>query len=122
MGAGSRRRRGAGDPVTITEDVPLDEVVRIMERRRVKRLPVVRVGDTVVGIVSRANLLHALASLVPRSAGRHRWMGRPDPPAADRRALNRQPWAPIALIDIVVKGGVVELWGTITEVRSRARP
>ena len=33
-----------------------------MERRRVKRLPVVRAGR-MVGIVSRANLMHALASL-----------------------------------------------------------
>jgi CBS domain-containing protein len=100
------------DPVTITEDVPLDEVVRIMERRRVKRLPVVR-GDKVVGIVSRANLLHALASVAAAL---------PEGTATDaqirQRAideLNRQPWAPVALIDIVVKGGVVELWGTITE-------
>ena len=50
------------EPITITEDAALDEVVRIMERRRIKRLPVVR-GAQVIGIVSRANLLHALASL-----------------------------------------------------------
>lgn len=100
------------DPVTITEDAPLDGVVRIMERRRIKRLPVVR-GDKVVGIVSRANLLHALASV----AG-----ALPEGAASDAQIrqsvideLNRQPWAPIALIDIVVKDGVVELWGTITE-------
>ena len=50
------------DPLTVTEDTPLDEVVRRMEKRRIKRLPVVR-GDEVVGIVSRANLVHALAGL-----------------------------------------------------------
>ena len=48
-------------PVTITEDTSLDEVVHLMEARRIKRLPVVRNGK-VVGIVSRANLLHALAT------------------------------------------------------------
>ena len=50
------------DALTVTEDTPLDEVVRLMEKRRIKRLPVVR-GNEVVGIVSRANLVHALAGL-----------------------------------------------------------
>ena len=48
-------------PITITEDTSLEEVVHLMESRRIKRLPVVRNGK-VVGIVSRANLVHALAS------------------------------------------------------------
>jgi CBS domain-containing protein len=48
--------------LSITEDTPLDEVVRLMEKRQIKRLPVVR-GNEVVGIVSRANLVHALAGL-----------------------------------------------------------
>ena len=54
------------DPYTVTEGTPLEDVVRIMEKHRIKRLPVVR-GKLVVGIVSRANLLHALASLAPRA-------------------------------------------------------
>ena len=100
------------EPITITEDAALDEVVRIMERRRIKRLPVVR-GTQVIGIVSRANLLHALASL-----------GAAAPPTAKtdvaiREQLlaefDRQTWAPVALIDVMVKDGAVELWGTITE-------
>jgi osmotically-inducible protein OsmY len=33
--------------------------------------------------------------------------------------LARQPWAPLALIDIIVKNGVVDLWGTITDERVR---
>jgi len=100
------------EPVTIEEATPLDEVVKIMERRRIKRLPVMR-GSQVVGIVSRANLLHALASLGRGAA----------PPAKTDVAIreqllaefDRQTWAPVALIDVVVKDGVVELWGTITE-------
>jgi len=100
------------EPVTITEDASLDEVVRVMERRRIKRLPVVR-GKEVVGIVSRANLLHALASLAAAAT----------PPAKSDVAIReqllaefeKQTWAPVALIDAVVKNGIVELWGTITE-------
>jgi CBS domain-containing protein len=100
------------EPVTVTEDASLDAVVQLMERRRIKRLPVMR-GSEVVGIVSRANLLHALAGL-----------GAAAPPpaktdAAIRQQLlaefDKQTWAPVALIDAVVKDGVVELWGTITE-------
>src|ERR1700680_2785853 len=54
------------EPFTITEDTPLDEVVQLMERHRIKRLPVVREGQ-LVGIVSRANIMHALVSLVPEA-------------------------------------------------------
>src|SRR6266508_3583692 len=49
-------------PLTVTEETPLEEVVKVMEKRQIKRLPVVR-GNEVVGIVSRANLVHALAGL-----------------------------------------------------------
>src|SRR5215475_1877029 len=50
------------EPITVHEDTPVEEVVRLMESRRIKRLPVMR-QDKVVGIVSRANLLHALATV-----------------------------------------------------------
>ena len=50
------------DPITITEETPLDEIVTSMERNGVKRLPVMRDGK-VIGIVSRANLLQAVAGL-----------------------------------------------------------
>src|SRR4051812_49609576 len=52
------------DPHTITEDASLEEIVTSMETNGVKRLPVMR-GNALVGIVSRANLLQAVASLAP---------------------------------------------------------
>jgi CBS domain-containing protein len=52
------------DPLTVTEDTRLDEVVRLMENRNVKRLPVLRDGK-VIGIVSRANLMRALGTIRP---------------------------------------------------------
>ena len=48
------------NPRTISDDTPLDEIVKMMEKHQIKRVPVVG-GGHVVGIVSRANLLHALA-------------------------------------------------------------
>jgi len=85
-----------------------------MERRRIKRLPVLRDGK-MVGIVSRANLMHALASLV-------RDVQTPtggDAAIRDRilAVLGQQPWAPG--VNVVVKNGIAELWGTITEERER---
>ncbi len=69
------------DPYTVTEDDALEAVVELMERHRVKRLPVMRNGQ-LVGIVSRANLMHALASLArddtqaPATAVRSDFCGR----------------------------------------------
>jgi CBS domain-containing protein len=60
------------DVHTASIDASLDDIVRIMERHRVKRVPVVEEGK-VVGIVTRANLLHALVGIAdeiaPSSAG-----------------------------------------------------
>ena len=78
-------------PRTITEDTPLDEIVQLMERHRIKRLPVVEDGK-LVGMVSRADLMHALASL--RSATAE---AAPMRCAAHPRSIGRlgtQSWAP----------------------------
>ena len=55
--------------VTVQPDTPLGEVAGILETRRIKRVPVTKAGR-LVGIVSRANLVQALASV-------------PDEPASD---------------------------------------
>jgi len=58
---GKAREIMTPDPWTIGEDETLEAVVEVMERRRIKRIPVTRAGR-IVGIISRANLMHALAS------------------------------------------------------------
>jgi CBS domain-containing protein len=50
------------DPVIVAEDTPLEKIVDVMERHQIKRLPVVS-SQQLVGIVSRANLIRALASV-----------------------------------------------------------
>lgn len=104
------------DPVSVTEDTPLEDVVTLMEKRRIKRVPIVKDGK-VIGIVSRANLLHALASVAGEAAPAkvedqviRQWL------LAD---LEQQSWAPSATLDVVVRDGVVDLWGTITDERTR---
>ncbi len=102
------------EPYTIGEDASLDEVVHLMERHRIKRLPVTRDGK-LVGIISRANLLHALASIAPAAAP----VSEDDAAVRDRvlTALSKQRWA--FALNVVVKNGVVELWGTIMDERER---
>jgi len=101
---------------TVSENASLEEIVKIMEQHRVKRLPVLRDG-TLVGIVSRANLLRALASI----AGETRPTTTDDAKIRDHllAELRRQPWVPAGLIDIVVRNGVIHLWGTIFDERQR---
>jgi CBS domain-containing protein len=104
------------DVKTIAEDADLGAVVALMEKHRIKRLPVVR-GNALVGIVSRANLLHALASLA-REIGPNS-----ETDEAIRAAvlaeLDRQSWAPRHMIDVVVRNGIVELWGTVIDPGQR---
>jgi CBS domain-containing protein len=102
-------------PLTITEDTPLEKIVELMEKNDIKRLPVTR-GDQVVGIVSRANLLQAVASLARQV---------PDPTADDDHirnriidALEKNDWCPFGL-SVIVRDGIVHLSGVITEEHSR---
>jgi CBS-domain-containing membrane protein len=102
-------------PLTITEDTELEKIVDLMEKNNVKRLPVIR-GDQIVGIVSRANLLQAVASLARQI---------PDPTADDDHIRNRvidalakNDWCPFGL-SVIVRDGIVHLSGVITEERSR---
>ena len=102
------------DPWTIDENESLEAVVDMMERHRIKRIPVTRSGR-VVGIISRANLMHALASLA-RDAS---------PPAGGDAAIRdsimaaiaSQDWAP--QVNVIVKDGIVELYGVVTDDRER---
>jgi len=49
-------------PLAVGEETPLAEIADLLEARQIKRVPVVRDGK-VIGIVSRADLLQAFASM-----------------------------------------------------------
>ena len=101
---------------TVDEVTPIEDIVDLMERRRIKRVPVL-CGGQVVGIVTRSNLMHAMVSLA-RAA---------QPAATDDAAIResllaemqKEQWAPAATTNIVVHNGVVELWGVIVDERQR---
>ena len=103
-------------PITVQEDTPLDQVVHLMERRSVKRLPVVR-GEKVVGVVSRANLMRALASMyrtAPKSS-------KNDAAIRDQilSDIAKQDWSVGVDVDVVVRNGIADIWGSIAELAQR---
>ena len=97
-----------------TEDMALDEAVDLMERGGVKRLPVVRDGR-VVGIVARANFLHAIAASPPQAKSETN-----DKLIREQleRELSHHSWN-AHQFHIVIKDGVVDVWGFIKQERFR---
>ena len=98
------------DVVSVTEDMAMSEVARVLESARIKRAPVLRDGK-LVGIVSRANLLQALASAPPPE---------PDAGAEDRvlrerilQELADVPGIRVSLINVIVRDGTASIWGTV---------
>jgi CBS domain-containing protein len=103
------------NPLTIGEDDSLETIVELMERHRIKRLPVLRDGR-MVGIVSRADLMHAMAKL---ALGTQASADDENSPIRDRilAAIEQLSWAPP--IGVIARDGVVELWGTLSDERQR---
>ena len=105
--------------LSVTETTPVADIAFLLETNRIKRVPVVRDG-ILVGIVSRANLVRALALTIgePPSVGE-----------ADDRAirdkllaeLKAQRWAEVSPANVTVKDGVVHLWSSyLSEQEKRA--
>ena len=103
------------DPLTISENTPLDELVEIMESNKIKRLPVVR-GNRMVGIVTRSDFLPTLADLA-----RHA----PSPSVDDDRlreqviaAMDGAAWGPCRL-KVTTRDGIVSLSGVVASKNAR---
>ena len=96
--------------VSVSEDASLSDIAGLFERKRIKRVPVTKDGK-LVGIVSRSNLIQALASVVWR-------MDEHD--ETDRQIrldllsrLGEQSWTDFGSRNITVSDGVVHLWGLV---------
>jgi len=98
------------DVIVVGPDASLGEIATLLEKKGIKRVPVVKDGK-LVGIVSRANLVQALAAqkdvrpaMAPSDATiRSKLLAR----------LNNEPWAHSSLLNVMVKDGTVELWGIV---------
>jgi CBS domain-containing protein len=95
------------DVVTVSDTTELAEIANLLETKKIKRVPVLRDGK-LVGIVSRANLVRALAAAGGQLAG----------DVADDRTIREkllaelrgQPWVHTWAADIIVRDGVVHIW------------
>lgn len=88
-------------------ETPLHEIANLMERNDIKHIPIVSKGQ-LVGIVTRANLIQAVATytkplIVPVEDARIR--------EKLLEHLKARRWAHTGLLNVTVNGGIVELWG-----------
>ena len=103
--------------VSVTDETLVGDVAQLLEKNRIKRVPVLKDGK-LVGIVSRANLLHGLAA--SKSSG-------PAAPSGDDREirngilakLEHEDWISHGSINVIVTGGAVELWGWVNSEEER---
>jgi osmotically-inducible protein OsmY len=93
--------------ITAEPDRPLHEIAALLEKNAIKRVPIVKDGQ-LVGIVSRANLVQAVAS-----AKKALEVSLLDTTIRDQllNHLKQQKWTHTQLLNVTVSGGVVDLWG-----------
>jgi len=93
--------------ITASPETSVDEIAAMMEQNGVKRIPLVR-DDHLVGMVSRANLVQAIAS-----SGSKLDISLSDTAVRDKLLahLRSQSWAHTDLLNVTVNDGVVDLWG-----------
>lgn len=101
---------------TAAPDTPLHEIAEVFEKHHIKRLPVVNKSGDLVGIVSRANIIQAVASTRPQLE-----ISLPDATIRSRllEELEKQPWAHAHKLNITVTNGVVEFWGFVETEQER---
>jgi CBS domain-containing protein len=99
------------DVVSVAPETPVAEIADLLETRGIKRVPVLRDG-ALVGIVSRANLVQAMA-LTKHPAQRIQPSGDDAIRGRLLTELERQPWWRPTRSSVIVKNGIVHYWGTI---------
>ena len=97
----------ATEVITAGPDTPLHEIASTLEKYAIKRVPIVKDGQ-LVGIVSRANLIQAVASDRKKLE-----ISLSDTTIRDKLLahLKSQRWAHTGLLNATVSDGVVDLWG-----------
>jgi CBS domain-containing protein len=96
--------------ISVQPDAPLGDIASLLEKHRIKRVPVASNGK-IVGIVSRANLIQALVNL-----NRAKTEASVDDLTLHSNILEQlrsKPWVDPSTISILVNNGSVELWGIV---------
>lgn len=94
--------------VTAAPETPLDEIATLLEERRIKHVPIVNKDGNLLGIVSRANLIQAVASARPKLE-----VTLPDSTIRQQLLdeLKKHSWAHTHHLSATVTNGIVDLWG-----------
>jgi predicted transcriptional regulator len=96
--------------VTASPTAPLRDIAALLEKNRIKRVPILAKGK-VVGIVSRANLIQALAGL--REEDRQSATQDSTIRKKVMAQFRSEPWSKHALLNAMVQDGTVKLWGVV---------
>jgi CBS-domain-containing membrane protein len=99
------------DVITANPETQVCDIASLMEKSRVKRVPIVKDGK-VVGIVSRANLLQALAS-APLEADAQQKVDDSALREKVEARLSAQAWTKPWQLNVIVHDGIVDLWGVV---------
>jgi len=101
--------------VSASEDDSLGEIASLLQRHRIKRVPIIKDGK-LVGIVSRSNLIQALALALALASP-----SRPDPAAEEDRNIRLELLSRLDFgsRNVIVSGGVVHLWGLVGSPEER---
>ena len=104
------------DVVTAKPDTPLGDIAAMLERNRIKRVPIVE-GGKIVGIVSRANILQALASATKKLSSLTS-TGDSELRKQVIARLAAEPWRP-TMLTVTVQDGTVDLWGLVHSIEEK---
>ncbi|WP_192357857.1 CBS domain-containing protein [Mesorhizobium mediterraneum] len=101
---------------TVTEITPLSDVADLLQKRRIKQVPVMRFGE-MVGIVSRADLVRAFAATTAKG----RPLGSDDDVTRTRilEALKAERWSLAGNPQLAVSDGGVTFWGVLGSEEER---
>jgi CBS-domain-containing membrane protein len=104
------------DVKTAEPETPLCEIADLFEENHIKRVPIVSKGADLVGIVSRANIIQAVASAKPTLK-----VSLPDTAIREKlmNELKQQPWTHVHKLNVTVTNGVVDLWGFVESETAR---
>jgi len=105
------------DVATVAPDTPLAEIATLLERRRIKRVPVLDEGH-LAGIVSRSDLVHALAAAT-REGAEAKSVADETIRALLLAELRRQAWWRRDFANVTVEQGVVTFAGLIQTENER---
>ena len=104
------------DLISAMQDTAIEEIVELMERRHIKRIPILQ-DELLVGIVSRADLLRAVAQALEEQPSQI--CGDEEIRERILAELAKAAWVPRDGFEIVVENGIVELNGVILEEKER---